>query len=132
LAPALAAGLMLLPGCGANERALVQAKVRQLAQATASKSYRTLCQEVFAPGLLAHLALSGLSCQRAMQIALSEVQDPVLSIGQITVKGQNASAITLSGARGQQSSIDEIGLVKTSHGWRVASLGSPVGMAGAQ
>jgi hypothetical protein len=127
LAPALVAGLVLLPGCGANERGLVQAKVNQLAQATASKNYRALCQEVFAPRLLAHLALSGLSCERAMQIALSDVQDPVLSIGKITVKGHKASAITLSGARAQQGSIDEIGLVKTSQGWRVASLASPAG-----
>jgi hypothetical protein len=127
LAPAVAAGLIVLPGCGANERGEVQAKVRQLAQATATKSYRTLCDDVFAPQLLAHLALSGLSCERAMQIALSDVQDPVLSIGQITVSGQRASAITLSGARGQQGSIDAIGLIKTSRGWRVASLGSPAG-----
>lgn len=127
MTPALVAGLVLLSGCGANDRGQVQAKVRQLAHATASKNYRSLCRDVFAPQLIAHLALSGLSCERAMQIALSDVQDPVLSIGQITVKGKNASAITLSGARGQQGSIDEIGLVKTDQGWRVASLGSPAG-----
>lgn len=126
MTPALVAGLVF-SGCGANDRGEVQAKVKQLAQATATKNYRSLCRDVFAPQLIAHLALSGLSCERAMQIALADVRDPVLSIGQITVKGNNASAVTLSGARGQQGSIDAIGLVKTDQGWRVASLGSPAG-----
>lgn len=116
-----------MSGCGASEHDLVQSKLKEFQQATARKNYKMLCHQVLAPELLVHLAVSGLSCERAMQIALADVQNPVLSIGRITVSGASASAVTLTGALGQQGSVDEIGLVKTGQGWRVASLGSPAG-----
>jgi hypothetical protein len=67
-----------------------------------------------------------LRARRLAAIALSGVRNPTLSIGRITVNGQRASAITLTGATGQQASLDAIELVKTGQGWRVASLGSPL------
>jgi hypothetical protein len=98
----------------------------QFVTATASKDYKALCGQVLAPSLLARLAAASVPCEQAMRIALSSVRSPVLSIARITVSGDTATAITLSGARGQEGSVDSIGLVKTSHGWRVASLGSPI------
>ena len=98
----------------------------QFVTATASKDYKALCGQVLAPSLLARLAAADLPCEQAMQIALSGVHYPILSIARITVTGNTATAITLSGAHGQQGSVDSIGLVKTPNGWRVASLGSAV------
>jgi hypothetical protein len=125
---ALAAGSALaavIAGCGSTDRDDVHAKVKQFLQATSSKDYKTLCAQVLAPTLIERVVAGGLACEQAMQIALGPVQNPTLSIGRITVKGPTASAITLTGASGQQSSLDAIQLVKTSQGWRVASLGSP-------
>jgi hypothetical protein len=114
-----------LGGCGATESDQVRAKVEQFVSATSGRDYKTLCGQVFAPSLLAHLAGGGLSCEEAMQIALGGVSNPTLSIARITVHGGTASAITLTGARGQRAALSAIELVKTSQGWRVSSLGSP-------
>jgi hypothetical protein len=126
LVRAIALALIALGGCGASEQDQVRAKMREFVTATASRDYQALCGQVLAPTLLARLAAANLSCEQAMRIGLSAVQNPVLSIGRINVTGDTATAITLSGARGQEGSVDSIGLVKTAHGWRVASLGSPV------
>jgi len=124
LVSAVALALLALGGCGASEQDQVRAKMSQFVTATASRDYKALCGQVLAPALLARLAAANVPCEQAMRIALSSVRSPVLSIARITVTGDSATAITLSGARGQQGSIDSIGFVKTSHGWRVASLGS--------
>lgn len=127
LIAAISAGAALaLSGCGSTDREDVQAKVQQFLNATAHKDYKTLCGEVLAQTLIEHIVAGGLACEQAMQIALGQVHNPTLSIGRITVRGQKAAAITLTGASGQQSSLDAIELVKTSQGWRVSSLGSPV------
>jgi hypothetical protein len=123
---ALGAGAAPLSGCGASDHDQVQAKVEQFLHATATKDYRTLCNQVLAPSLLERLAAGGIPCEQAMQIGLGGVQGPILSIGRILVNGQRASAITLTGARGQRGSIDAIELIKTGQGWRVTSLESPL------
>jgi hypothetical protein len=116
----------LLGGCGTSDSEQVRAKVDQFIKATASKDYATLCHQVLAPGLLAHLSAGGIQCEQAMQIALGGVQSPSLSIGRVDVKGDTASVITLTTAAGQEASLDAIELTKTNHGWRVESLGTPV------
>jgi len=115
-----------LAGCGASERAQVQAKVEQFVRAAAGRDYKTICDQVLAPSLLARLAAGGIPCTEAMQVGLGRVRSPTLSIGRITVSGATASAITLTGARGQEASLQAIELVKTGSGWRITSLGSPV------
>jgi hypothetical protein len=114
-------------GCGASEREQVQAKVEQFVKAAASKDYKTICDQVLAPSLLERLAAGGIPCEQAMQVGFGRVHNPTLSIGRIIVAGSTASAITLSGARGQEASLQAIELVRTGAGWRISSLGSPVG-----
>jgi hypothetical protein len=111
-------------GCGQSERDQVEAKVQQFEQAVLHKDYRTICDQVLAPALLDHLAAGGVTCDQAMQVGLHSVQNPTLSIAQITVRGANATAITLTGARGEPLAIDAIELIKTDSGWRIASLGA--------
>jgi len=123
------AAACLLAGCGMSDHDQVQAKVQQFLHATRSKDYKSLCTEVLGPSLLEHLAASGVPCETAMRIGLAGVKGPTLSIGRITVAGQRATAITLTGAAGQQASLDAIELIKTSQGWRVESLGVPVAPA---
>jgi hypothetical protein len=115
-----------LAGCGASAQSQVQDKIQQFAAAAGRRDYRTICRQVLSPALVAHLSANGIDCQEAMRIAFGEVSDPTISVGKVTVKGQNATAITLSMARGQLSSLDTIKLVDTGSGWRISALASPL------
>lgn len=118
---------LALAGCGTSERDQVKAKVLQLARASASRDYRVLCEQVLAPSLVRHLTANGISCQRGMQVALAAVSQPTVSVGRVTVDGNQASAITLSFATGQQASLATVELVRTGAGWRVWSVSPTVG-----
>lgn len=120
---------LLASGC-ASAQQQIRATVQRLAQAASDHDYRTICRRVLAPSLLAHLARNEISCEAAMRVALAGVQDPVISIGKIIVRGHRATAITLTVARGQQASLAAIELLDTSGGWRISSLGSPLLGAG--
>ncbi|HWE33488.1 MAG TPA: hypothetical protein VG410_08390 [Solirubrobacteraceae bacterium] len=122
---AAAALVLALAGCGQSAHDAVQSKVQQFVQATAAHDYRTLCTEVLGPALLARLRAGGVPCEQAMSIALGRVHAPILSVGRITVDGDRAQAITLSGAAGQRGAFETIGLVNTSNGWRISSLATP-------
>jgi hypothetical protein len=123
---ALVAVAWALVGCGTSVKDQVQAKVQEFLKATSGKDYRTLCDDVLAPALVAHLSAAGLHCEQAMQIALGSVKRPQLAVGRISINGSKAQAITLSGASGQLGSLDAINLIQTGAGWRITSLGSPV------
>jgi len=116
-----------LAGCGTNTVQQVRAKVQQFAAATAAHDYRTICQDVLAPALLADMVRGGIGCEQAMRIALAGVHSPNLAIGNVTVSGDRASVLTISQARGQKSVLTSLRLVNTSSGWRISGLGSPVG-----
>jgi hypothetical protein len=114
-----------LAGCGASPRQEVEAKVQQFAHATAAKDYATLCDKVLAPSPVTHLVAAGLTCDRAMMVFVSSVHDPTIQISRVAVYGASASVEVLARATGQPSSRERIDLVKTPHGWRLASLASP-------
>jgi hypothetical protein len=122
------AAAALAGGCGTSvsTRDQVRAKVEQFGASVANKDYKTLCTQVLAPSLVKHLSAAGLTCEQAMQVGLAGVQNPTLSIAKVTIHGHNASAVTLTGAKGQTASLSAIELVQTKDGWRVTSLGSVV------
>lgn len=115
-----------LAGCGATTTDQVRAKVQQFVTAVKARDYQSICQHVLAPVLLSHLAEAGLPCQQALQIGLSSLKDPSLAIGKITVTGNTARVITLSGAFGQKATLSALELTRTSSGWRVSALSSPL------
>jgi hypothetical protein len=116
-----------LGGCGGQSpRDQVTSKIQQFVTAAADRNYATICNQVLAPALLTRLAVGGVSCPQAMQIGFGAVSRPTLSIGKITVSGSHASVIALSTAHGQIASLDTVELTKTSKGWRIASLASPL------
>ncbi len=119
--------LLALTGCGTSASDAVKAKVQQFAKATRDHDYRTICTQVLAPDLIARLRTTGVSCERAMQIALGSVQDPTLSVGKVTISGSSAAAIVLSVAKNEEATLGTIKLTDTSGGWRIASLTSPPG-----
>jgi hypothetical protein len=120
---------LVLAGCGASPSQQVKAKVQEFAAAVRKGDYATICHRVLAPSLLDRLAGTRIPCPRALRLALSGVEDPTLAIGQVSVHGQSASVLTLAMARRQRASVQAIRLVRTSAGWRIASLQSAVGSA---
>ncbi len=114
-----------LAGCGASASDRVQAKVQQFAHAVAQRDAPTLCQQVLAPALVAHLTAANISCRQAMQTFVQSVQDPTLRVSKVQVSGKTASVVVVTGARGQPSSREALQLADTAHGWRLASLASP-------
>ena len=104
----------------------VEAKVQELAHAIGQRDYRTICRDVLAPSLVAHLTSHGIPCVRALRLGLGRVRNPIVSIGKVDVRDRRASAITLTVAAGQQASLDTIELVDTKRGWRISSLASPL------
>lgn len=119
--------VLTLAGCGASQSSLVRAKVQQFAKATATKDYRTICNQVLSPSLLAHLNSTGISCEQALAVGLGSVRKPTLNIGRVTVTGSRASVIALTGAAGQPAALSKIQLIKTRAGWRIDSLASSLG-----
>jgi outer membrane murein-binding lipoprotein Lpp len=115
-----------LAGCGASAKDQVRAKVQQFAAAAKQKDYRTICDEVLAPALVAHLTANHIPCVDAMRLALGSVRNPTLSIGPVTVRGKAASVYTLTVAQGQQASLDVLHLIETGDGWRITSLNAPL------
>jgi len=113
-------------GCGTSDRDQVRAKVEQFARAAAAKDYKTICEQVLAPSLLAHLSAGGIGCEQAMKIGLGPVHNPTVAIGKVTIHGSHASVLAISSAYGQEASLQAIELIKTGAGWRITSLGSPV------
>jgi len=123
----LAAAGLTLSACGTSPRDAVRQKVQQFADAARTHDYKTICTQVLAPSLAARAASAGLTCEQAMAIALGSVRNPTISVGQVTVKGNSASAIVLSVAADQQASLNTLDLVHTGSGWRITSLQAPTG-----
>jgi hypothetical protein len=114
-------------GCGTNETSAVKAKVTQFANAVASHDYETICTQVLAPQLLADVAAGGIGCEHAMRIALSSVHDARLTVGAVTVDGNRASVLTVAEALREKALLTKVELIDTANGWRISSLGNPVG-----
>lgn len=122
---ALVGTAYVLAGCGASAHQEVEAKVQQFAHATADRDYATLCTQVLAPELVAHLTAAGLNCRQAMKVFAASVANPTISVSRVSVDGSRASAVVLAEATGQPASVESIQLIETKHGWRLASLASP-------
>jgi hypothetical protein len=117
---------LVLAGCGASQTSQVRSKVMQFATAAHRHDYRTICTQVLAPALLADIASGGLSCPKALSLALGSVRGARLVIGTITVTGSRADVVTLTQATGERTTLATLVLTRNSAGWRIASLGNAV------
>jgi hypothetical protein len=115
--------------CGQTTQGTIKAKVQQLAQAVDQRDYATICQEILAPSLVAHLLRNGIPCQEAMRLALGRIRQPQVSVGKVVIRGSRAWAITLTAAQGQRATLTAIALRRTRQGWRITSLDSPLSAA---
>jgi Putative lumazine-binding len=119
--------LVVLAGCGDTQpppEDLVRSTVASFARATAAKDYRTMCDRLLAPELVERVESVGLSCEDALDRGLGEVEDPRLSIGEVSVKGDAATVETRTSAAGQEPSADTLRLVNIDGTWKISSLGT--------
>ena len=117
-----------LGGCGGvtgpSDEQLVARTVTAFGRATAAKDYGALCDRLLAPSLIDKVEQIGLPCEQALAKALGDVKDPRLTVGNIDVTGDEATAEIRTSATGQAPSRDTLELERVRAGWRIASLGS--------
>ena len=116
------AGLLCGCGGGPSDTDRVHAVVAAFGQATADKDYQRLCDQLLAPKLVGEVEQQGLPCEVALKQGLGEVKAPALTIGQIEVKGDSATADVRSTASGEAPSRDTLKLVRVNDAWYIASL----------
>ena len=122
---ALLAGAALV-GCGSSgptEEEQVRDTVDAFSKATAAKDYDKLCKQLLAPKLLEQVEQAGLPCEVALSKGLGDVEDPKVTIGEITVSGDSATADVQTSAAGEAPSRDTLKLSKIAGRWQIASLG---------
>ena|SRR5438105_12102579 len=126
------ASAVILAGCGASDTDQVQTTLNQFAQAVATRNAKPICDRVLAPQLVARLEGVGLSCEYAIDhfFFRCKLRHPTLTVGKVAISGNNATALVYAGANGQSGGIFEIGLAKTSKGWRVARESAERGRGG--
>lgn len=110
-------------GCGTSDSDQVRAKMQQFVHAVAAHDATTVCEQILDPSLTNRFAVQGLSCEQGMKIFMASVKDPTLSVGRVTVKQKQASALVLTGAHCQRLALAQLSLVKTAQGWRIDGEG---------
>lgn len=111
-------------GCGEgkSDEQQVRETLDAFSKAAVAKDYDKLCKQLLAPKLLEEVKQAGLPCEVAMARGLEGVKDPKITIGQVTVDGDSATADVRTSATGQEPSRDNIKLTRISGRWRIASL----------
>jgi hypothetical protein len=119
----------VLAGCGghdtrspAAEQQQVRGTLARFVQASARGDYASLCSTLLAGELVAKIRSVGVPCELAVRTGLDRVRDPRMRIGSVYVKGDRASVMVRSWAKGEKASTDVVELVRERGGWRVASL----------
>ena len=120
---------LTLTACGGTAQDAVKGKVQQLAESVRQRDYATICEQILAPSLVARLTRNGIPCPEAMRLALGRTRQPEVSVGKVVIRGSRAWAITLTAAQGQRATLTAIALRRTSDGWRITSLDSPLSAA---
>jgi hypothetical protein len=123
----LAVALLLLAGCGEQgptPEEQVRSTVAEFGRATAAKDYAALCDRILAPELIEEVESIGLPCERALRQGLQDVEDPRLTIGEISVREDEATAEIRSSAAGEAPSQDTLELVNLDGEWKISSLGT--------
>ena len=121
---------LALAGCGdsgPSDEAQIRSALEEFQAATAAKDYAALCDRVLAPALIETVEQFGLPCETALEKGFEDVHDPRISVGAVSVEGDEATAQVRSSAEGQEPSEDTVLLVRVDDAWRIASLGEGQG-----
>jgi hypothetical protein len=116
----------VLAGCGESgptDEQRIRATLAEFQRATAAGDYRALCDRILAPQLIESVTQVGLTCELALQKGFEDVEEPRLTVGEVKVDDERATAEVRSSAAGESPSEDTVELVSVGDGWRIASLG---------
>jgi hypothetical protein len=128
LAAMLLCGALTLAACGGasperSDADRVRDTLAAFGQASAKHDYRRVCAELLAKPVIDSVRRAGLSCESAMKSALQGVQSPKLEVGEVTIKGNRASAKVHTTAANQPASDDTVALVREGGDWKIGALG---------
>jgi hypothetical protein len=130
LAALLLCGALALAACGGgggspkrSDADRVRDTLSAFGQASAEHDYRRVCADLLAKPVIDAVRGAGLSCESAMKTALQGVQSPKLEVGQVTIKGNRASAKVHTPAANQPASDDTVALVREGADWKIGALG---------
>jgi hypothetical protein len=128
LAALLLCGALTLAACGGaspkrSDADRVRDTLAAFGQASAKHDYRRVCAELLAKPVIDNVRRAGLSCESAMKSALQGVQSPKLEVGEVTIKGNRASAKVHTTAANQAASDDTVALVREGGDWKIGALG---------
>jgi hypothetical protein len=124
--PLLVLALCVVVGCGESgpsDEEQIRSTLSAFGRATGAHDYTALCERILAPDLVDTVEQIGLPCEQALAKGFEDVRQPQLSVGEVTVKGDTATARVRSSAEGQEPSEDTVDLVRVGDAWRIQSLG---------
>ncbi len=121
-----------LAGCGSSDSDQIHATLGAFAHAVATRDAKPICDQVLAPELVARIEGVGLTCQDAIRrfFFSCNVKKPTLAVGHVAIKRDTATALVYSSASGQPPGIYQLGLIRTSRGWRVSTESAEQGTGG--
>ncbi|MDP1848982.1 MAG: hypothetical protein Q8K79_14415 [Solirubrobacteraceae bacterium] len=102
------------------ERA-VAAAVEDLESAARDDDTDAVCTKLFAATLLASLEQRGTNCESAVKDAFDDADSMDLTVDDVTIRGERASAKVTSGT-GSNKKTDTLELEKVGAAWRISSL----------
>jgi ketosteroid isomerase-like protein len=117
--------IWLLAGCGgagASDEQQVRATLDDFRRATSARDYKALCERILAPALVRTAEQVGLTCETALAKGFEDVENPQLSVGQVTIGNGKATAQVRSSAAGEVPSEDTVELVEVAGRWRISRL----------
>ena len=125
LLSALVAALAAVACNSETDEEQVRDTLQRFADATASKDYQALCDDIFATKLVEEVKQS-VACELALKnSSLGEARKPKLAIKSVKVDGDRATADVESSAANQPASRDKVQLIREGDEWRIISLSSP-------
>ena len=104
------------------ERA-VAAAVEAMETAARDDDARELCTKLFSERLLSALKAQGTNCTTAVREAFDDASSKDLTVEDVTISGDTATAKVTSGA-GSNEKTDTLELQRAGSAWKIASLRS--------
>ena len=99
----------------------VAATVEELESAARDDDPEAVCSKLLAERLLATLRQQGTRCTTAVRQAFQDADSLDLTVDDVSIRGDRASAKVISGT-GSQEKTDTLQLEKAGPGWRISSL----------
>lgn len=103
-----------------DERA-VAAAVEDLESAARDDDSEAVCTKLLAESLLTRLEQQGTNCRSAVKDAFKDADSLDLTVDDVTISGQSATAKVTSGT-GANEQTDTLELEKVGAAWRISSL----------